>query len=1046
MRSGLRLASPRPRCLSAFLSAAILGTVAYAADPASDYRVFARPADRGTIPGWVGDVIPYQTEDGLSIFYLYEKRPNGDAFHPWYRFETQDLAGFVDCGQAIPTGFVGDQDLALGTGSVIQPNGPTAFWPFSDLIVPTTGGEVVSSDSIGSIALAWDGTTPAPSVAAGIVGDALQIDGGTRITAQPGPFQLSYSFSISFFLNPIDVNASIGPKAALITMEGVSAPAWGIELLDADQAGQTRLNFFVFDSNGADDVVSPAGSIPSESANSSDEWIHVVASYDSVSGTLRLVLNGAESVNQATGLQGGPRFDGRPLTIGSRQGAFALGSLPAAFDSVQLFDRALTASDISRIASSPGAPIDPEHFAFYTGFNWQFQNQGLPAEGVMLATSADLETWTKRSDFSTLLAPPSSQFDEDNFRDPFVFRDDTTGEFRMLLSSRDRFASWAGALAEYRSADLMNWNLMPDAFLEFPGEPIPEVATLFQDADLWYLVYSRPEGDASRGTYYRSAPTLDGPWSARTRLDSRAFYAGSTVAFDGSHALVGCISTKESDTNNGAWQWAGNLVAHRIVVEPSGALSLKPAPMVDQRFGDPLPVLETGLTGSVTALPDGYSLAGASSDVAFDRLRGARKLTGTVTIQPGADEAGLFLGGRANEVIFDPALNRIRFGSDVSVTFVLDQGIEYSWTCFIEGSIAVLYVEDPSGRSVAVSMRNYDLQGGEWGIFARGGAVFEHITIDALLGADESLISLWRLDTPDPLGTPFSNSVFGGPVLIADPALPAPGTTSPDGVDVQAGPFPGSRLAADDPALSSGSFSFAVLVDPVDIGDFRSILSKESAAPNTFAGFQRVGWQVLHTTNGTLEFVIRGDDPGTQDFFGSIFVTGAPSGFPAGSDPNTDTMFQLSGGYDADTGEAAFFVTRFDSGVPAGTFGEFAQLTSGASQDTSPISIGAVKSLGDIVFGAAGVTATHAQVYDRLLTPSEFASLTDQPAAPIPGASAGPVDTASPFGVLDFFDLIRFLRHADQRRPIADIAPPFGVINSADRLEAVRSIEAGAGG
>ena len=56
------------------------------------------------------------------------------------------------------------------------------------------------------------------------------------------------------------------------------------------------------------------------------------------------------------------------------------------------------------------------------------------------------------------------------------------------------------------------------------------------------------------------------------------------------------------------------------------------------------------------------------------------------------------------------------------------------------------------------------------------------------------------------------------------------------------------------------------------------------------------------------------------------------------------------------------------------------------------------------------------------------------------------MDFASPFGTLVFVDLIRFLRETDGEGAAADIAPPFGVIDSLDKPDAARSIYVGSGG
>ena len=45
------------------------------------------------------------------------------TFHPWYNTTTTNFATFVGNNEVIPTGAAGDQDGALGTGSVFKKDG-----------------------------------------------------------------------------------------------------------------------------------------------------------------------------------------------------------------------------------------------------------------------------------------------------------------------------------------------------------------------------------------------------------------------------------------------------------------------------------------------------------------------------------------------------------------------------------------------------------------------------------------------------------------------------------------------------------------------------------------------------------------------------------------------------------------------------------------------------------------------------------------------------------------------------------------------------------
>ena len=69
---------------------------------------------------------------------------------------------------------------------------------------------------------------------------------------------------------------------------------------------------------------------------------------------------------------------------------------------------------------------------FYTGHNGHLKEQGKPVQAVMHATSPDLRAW--RKDETLFFAPPG--YESDDWRDPFVFRNDGVGEYWMLLAAR----------------------------------------------------------------------------------------------------------------------------------------------------------------------------------------------------------------------------------------------------------------------------------------------------------------------------------------------------------------------------------------------------------------------------------------------------------------------------------------------------------------------------------------------------------------------------------------------------------------------------------
>lgn len=70
--------------------------------------------------GYVGDPMPFYdpVAETFRIYYLQEFRPNGATYHPIYAVETEDMVNYTSLGSVLPTGNLGQQDAAIGTGSV----------------------------------------------------------------------------------------------------------------------------------------------------------------------------------------------------------------------------------------------------------------------------------------------------------------------------------------------------------------------------------------------------------------------------------------------------------------------------------------------------------------------------------------------------------------------------------------------------------------------------------------------------------------------------------------------------------------------------------------------------------------------------------------------------------------------------------------------------------------------------------------------------------------------------------------------------------------
>ena len=90
----------------------------YLGENIEDHIVFP-----SSVEGLVGDTMPFYDEGKYNVFYLADQRDGKQGYHPWGLIQTTDFASYDDKGVVLNYGdAVEDQDIALGTGSVIKGN------------------------------------------------------------------------------------------------------------------------------------------------------------------------------------------------------------------------------------------------------------------------------------------------------------------------------------------------------------------------------------------------------------------------------------------------------------------------------------------------------------------------------------------------------------------------------------------------------------------------------------------------------------------------------------------------------------------------------------------------------------------------------------------------------------------------------------------------------------------------------------------------------------------------------------------------------------
>lgn len=362
-------------------------------------------------------------------------------------------------------------------------------------------------------------------------------------------------------------------------------------------------------------------------------------------------------------------------------------------------------------------------YAIYTGFNRNYSKKGKAPQVLMIATSTDLINWHKSSE---KLALHQEGYDPTEWRDPFVFWNENTQEYVMLLGTRklDGKKIRTGCTVFFTSTDFKTWNFKGDFWAPnlFYMHEVPDI---FQIGDIWYLLTT--EYCNNHKTIYRMSKSLDGPWTAPLddAFDGRAFYAARTCSDGNMRYLFGFVPTKEGDDDLASWQWGGTLVVHEVYQREDGTLGVKPPDGVAHAFLQKdsltnIPLLLSSQDSCVEACltQDTGNLFKFNADVVFSadtRSFGIRLFEDETT-------------GEAYEFIFRIAEQRVLFDKTPNLPWFrcMNRGLErplrleadrtYHIQIIVDDTIATLYVE-----GVALNTRMYAKAGQALAIYVVDG-------------------------------------------------------------------------------------------------------------------------------------------------------------------------------------------------------------------------------------------------------------------------------------------------------------------------------------
>ncbi len=400
-------------------------------------------------------------------------------------------------------------------------------------------------------------------------------------------------------------------------------------------------------------------------------------------------------------------------------------------------------SEDQDLSVATGSVINGEgrYHIFYTGFNSPLKAKH-PEQGVMHATSQDLLHWQKVP--ADTFYAPSNLYERDDWRDPFVFWNEEAKEYWMLVAARLKTgpSRRRGCTALCVSADLKSWSVKEPFWS--PGLYYThECPDLFRMGDWWYLVFS--EFSESTQTRYRMSKKITGPWIAPSNdtFDCRALYAAKTASDGHRRFLFGWNPLRTGATDEGKWEWGGNLVVHELRQMPNGELAVKVPDTIGAAFSRQSSI-GTAVNGRPEPAIERVPVNAAHSFVfkTVASIPARCKVTAKVAFSKGTRSFGLMLRladdlDACYYLRFEPARNRFVFdlwprpgdqpfmaGFERPVRLTSGELLDVE--IVLDGTIAEFYVADQS----AMSTRMYDHRLGDLAVFVdEGEAEFSQLGV-----------------------------------------------------------------------------------------------------------------------------------------------------------------------------------------------------------------------------------------------------------------------------------------------------------------------------
>lgn len=386
-----------------------------------------------------------------------------------------------------------------------------------------------------------------------------------------------------------------------------------------------------------------------------------------------------------------------------------------------------------------------EYIIFYTGHNPHLRKQGFPEQKILKAVSKDLIHWQKDKSF-VFEAPEYLEMHD--FRDPFVYFDESSKEFLMLIAAReknDNPTNSKGVTLVARSKDLNAWDLDKEPFYYPHAYFTHECPDFFKMGDWYYLIFSEFTDKVS--TTYRMSKNSNGPWFApiNNTFDGHAFYAAKSCLDDkGRRIIFGWNPIKNNEDDFNSWQWGGTVIPHEIIQKENGELCVRCPYEVKESFNKEFALIESSRLGKIvrdnnviTVGDDGFS------QLLFKQIPSTCKIEASFISSDLRGEFGFVLrsinnGDNYYRIKIEPRFNRLvmdqwpRKDSNVHLEasteryLKIEPNTENKILIIMQESVLEVYVND----EVAMSTRIFNIPEGEFGVYSLNtSAIFKDIKI-----------------------------------------------------------------------------------------------------------------------------------------------------------------------------------------------------------------------------------------------------------------------------------------------------------------------------